>query len=148
MSASPGAACQIGSLPDGREFFCTDVITSLILVTYPHTHFSSHLVSPNVRNITLSTHAWKRLFRTPVIFAPKVVSLVYADWNCEVKAMFSPVRERFSRERGFLEVSRAGDLFWAGDVFLGSHFHFGPPKSEHFGATTTFLPKISASKWV
>ena len=119
---------SIGSLPDGREFFCTDVITSLILVTFPHTQFSSHLVSPNVPNIALSTNVWKSLFCTPVIFSSKVVLLVHADWNCEVKVMFSPVRERLSRERVVLDVSRAGEVSGAGDVFWGSPFHFGPPK--------------------
>ena len=97
----PWSRLSIRSLPNGREFFCTDAITSLILVTFPHTQFSGHIVSPNVPNIALSTNVWKWLFCTPVIFSSKVVPLVHGGWNCEVKAMFSPARERFSHERGF-----------------------------------------------
>ena len=75
----PWSRLSIGSLPDGREFFCTYVMISLILVTFLHTQFSSHLVSHNVFDIALSTNVWKRLFGTPVIFSSKVVPLVLAD---------------------------------------------------------------------
>ena len=131
---------SIGSLPDGREFFCTYVMISLILVTFPHTQFSSHLVSRKVPNIALSTNVWKRLFRTPVIFAPKVVSLVHADWNCEVKAMFSPVRERLARERGFLDVSRAGEVSGTGEVFWGPTSVLGRPSRSHKSSVPTPQP--------
>ena len=53
----------------------------------------------------------------PIDFSSKVVPLGHADWNCEVKASISPARERFARERVFLDVSRAGEVSGAGDVF-------------------------------
>ena len=62
----------IGSLPSGTEFFCTDVVTSLIPVAFPRTQFSSHLVSPNVPNIALSTNVWKRLPCTLLISHQKL----------------------------------------------------------------------------
>ena len=65
-----------------------------------------------------------------MIFSSKVVLLVQADCNCEEKMMFSPVRERFARERVFLDVSRAGEVSGAGDVFWGATSGLGGPSSR------------------
>ena len=48
----------------------------------------------------------------PSDFLQKVVPLVHDGWKYEVKVPFSPARERFARERVFLDVSRAGDVFF------------------------------------
>ena len=63
----------------------------------------------------------------PSDFSPKVVPLVYRGWESEAKALFSPARERFARERVFLNVSRAVDLYRAGDLFGGSPSILGRP---------------------
>ena len=115
------------SLPDGRDFSSDDPISHTLWAYTKILMFFSHILLPNLQTYALSTHVWKRLFCTPVIFSSQVVSLDHADLNWIGKRRSFPSGKDSLVRGSFLNLSRTGDLSGTGKVFWGPTSGLGRP---------------------